>query len=93
MRAIVALFIALTFAPGASVVETLAAEKCMIGDSALCLAQPDCHWDSKTRGCYPGPAEHKDACSVHTDQTICDLDTTLGCKWSSSANSCETKTN
>ena len=92
MRAIVAVFIASAFALGASIVGTVAAEKCMIGDAALCLANPDCHWDSNARGCYPGPAEHQDACAVHGDQTICDLDTTLGCKWSASENKCETKT-
>ena len=90
MRTIVAFFIALAFAPGASIAET--AEKCMIGDAALCLANPDCHWEADKRGCYPGPAEYQDSCSVHGDQTICDLDTTLGCKWSSSTNKCETKT-
>jgi hypothetical protein len=93
MRAIIAFPIALAFALAPSLVEAGAAEKCMIGDAALCLASPDCHWDADKRGCYPGQAEYQDACAAHTDQNLCDLDTSLGCKWSSSANKCETKTN
>jgi hypothetical protein len=92
MRGIAALFLALPVALGASLVET-AADECAIGDAALCLANPNCHWDGERRGCYPGPAEYQDACAVHTDQKICDLDTTLGCKWSADAKRCETKAN
>jgi hypothetical protein len=88
MHGLVAIVVTLTFALGASVVE-----ECMIGDSALCLANPNCHWDGERRGCYPGPAQHQDACAVHRDQTICDQDTTLGCKWSAEAKACETKKN
>jgi hypothetical protein len=91
MRAIVAFLIAFAVGLGASLVETVAEEKCMIGDAALCLANPDCHWEADKRGCYPGPAKHQDACSVHGDQTICETDVTLGCKWSASENKCETK--
>jgi hypothetical protein len=93
MHGLVAIVIALTLALAASVVETSAAEECMIGDSALCLANPNCHWDGERRGCYPGPAQHQDACAAHGDQAICDGDTTLGCKWSAEAKACETKEN
>jgi hypothetical protein len=27
-----------------------AAEDCMIGDAALCAANPNCHWDFQARG-------------------------------------------
>jgi hypothetical protein len=93
MHGLVAIVIALTLALGASVVETSAAEECMIGDSALCLANPNCHWDGEKRGCYPGPAQDQDTCAVHGDQAICDGDTSLGCKWSAEAKTCETKKN
>ena len=93
MRGIFALIIALPVALGASSVAMAAAEDCMIGDSALCLANPNCHWDGETRGCYPGAAQYQDACAVHTDQAICDTDTTLGCKWSADTKTCETTTN
>src|SRR5262245_14488822 len=68
MRGLVAIVVALPLALAASVVESSAAEECMIGDSALCLANPNCHWDGEKRGCYPGAAEHQDACAVHGDQ-------------------------
>jgi hypothetical protein len=93
MRALVALFIALPITLGASGVAMAADEECFIGDSALCLANPKCHWDGEKRGCYPGPAEYQDVCAVHADQSVCDKDTTLGCKWSADANKCETKIN
>ena len=93
MRGFVALFIALPLAIGTSPVAMAATEECMIGDSALCLANPNCHWDGERRGCYPGPAEYQDACASHLDKAICETDTTLGCKWSDSANKCESKTN
>ena len=92
MRALVALLIALTVGLGTSLV-AMAADECAIGDAALCLANPNCHWDGSRRGCYPGPAEHPDACSVHSEQEICDLDTTLGCKWSAETKTCVTKAN
>jgi hypothetical protein len=93
MHGLVAIVIALHLALAASVVEASAAEECMIGDSALCLANPNCHWDGEKRGCYPGPAQSQDACAVHGDQAICDGDTSLGCKWSAEAKACETKKN
>ena len=70
-----------------------AAENCMIGDAALCLAAPNCHWDGERRGCFPGPAPYRDACAAHEDKAICDTDTTLGCKWSAETNKCESKAN
>ena len=93
MRGIFALIIALPVALGASNVAMGAGEECFIGDSALCLANPNCHWEGEKRGCYPGPAQHQDACAAHTDQGVCDTDTTLGCKWSADTKKCETKTN
>ena len=93
MHGLVAIVVALPLAIAASVVKTSAAEECMIGDSALCLANPNCHWDGEKRGCYPGAAEYQDACAVHDDQAICDQDTALGCKWSAEAKACETKKN
>ena len=45
----------------------------MIGDAALCLADPNCHWDGSRRGCYPGPAPFKDACAAHEAKAICDV--------------------
>jgi hypothetical protein len=93
MRGPVAIVIALFLSLAASVVETSAAEECMIGDSALCLANPNCHWDGERRGCFPGPAEFQDACAAHGDQAICDGDTTLGCQWSAEAKACGTKKN
>ena len=49
MHGLVAFVIALPLALAASVVEASAAEECMIGDSALCLANPNCHWDGEKR--------------------------------------------
>jgi hypothetical protein len=66
------------------------AEECAIGDAALCLADPNCHWDGERRGCYPGPAPFRDACAAHGDKAICDT-SSLGCKWSEAASKCESK--
>jgi hypothetical protein len=66
------------------------AEDCMIGDSALCLADPKCHWDGSRRGCYPGPAPLSDACAAHEDKAICAI-SSLGCQWSDTAKKCESK--
>ena len=93
MRSLVAFFIAGAVMLGASPVAMAVGEECFIGDSALCLANPNCHWNGEKRGCYPGPAEYQDACAVHADQGVCDTDTTLGCKWSAEKSKCETKTN
>jgi hypothetical protein len=67
-----------------------AAAECPTGDSAICLSLPDCHWDGEKRGCYPGPGEKQDACAAHESQSICNT-SSLGCKWSDTANKCESK--
>jgi hypothetical protein len=66
-------------------------EKCMISDSALCLANPNCHWDGARRGCSPGPAPYVDPCSSHEGEEICASDNTLGCQWSAADSKCESK--
>jgi hypothetical protein len=66
------------------------AEECMIGDSALCLADPKCHWDGERRGCYPGPAPFRDACAAHEDKGIC-ATSSVGCQWSEADNKCVSK--
>jgi hypothetical protein len=68
-----------------------APEICRTGDSALCLADPNCHWDGEKRGCFPGPLPKKDVCAVHLDKTVCDTDVSLGCKWSAENDRCESK--
>ena len=68
-----------------------AQDECSISDSALCLANKNCHWDYQKRGCYPGPGEAKDACAAHEGEAICASDDTLGCKWSAEAKKCESK--
>ena len=67
-----------------------AAEECMIGDAALCLADPKCHWNGEKRGCYPGPAPFRDACAAHEVKSICDT-SSLGCQWSDADNKCVSK--
>jgi hypothetical protein len=66
-----------------------AAENCMIGDAALCAANPNCHWDFQRRGCEQGPPPHEDACAAHGGKDICNADTTIGCKWNAEKASCE----
>ena len=68
---------------------TSAAENCMIGDAALCAANPNCHWDFQRRGCEQGPPLHEDACAAHGGKDICNADTTIGCKWNADAAKCE----
>ena len=87
MFALIAVCVALTV----NSVPSLVAEDCMIGDAALCLAHPKCHWDGQRRGCYPGPATLSDACAAHEDMAICDI-SSLGCQWSDAAQKCESKT-
>ena len=65
-----------------------AADECRISDSALCLANPNCHWDVDKRGCEPGPLKAGDACAAHGDKDICESDTTLGCTWSAEKKEC-----
>ena len=91
MRRVIVALIAMPVAIAAGAFAATAAENCMIGDAALCLAAPGCHWDGEKRGCYPGPAPASDACAAHKDQAICDGDAALGCEWSAEKNQCETK--
>jgi hypothetical protein len=67
-----------------------AAVECAIGDSAMCLADPNCHWDGEKRGCYPGPLPKVDVCLVHEAKAICNT-SSLGCQWSDATNKCESK--
>jgi len=92
MRGLIVALIAFSVALGASIAAN-ADDECKIGDAALCLANPHCHWAADKRGCYPGAPQYDDACAVHIDQAICDSDTARGCKWSADAKKCETKTN
>jgi hypothetical protein len=91
MRNMMVALIAVPLALSLSTYASAAPENCMIGDSALCLADPNCHWDGEKRGCYPGPLPKQDVCVVHEDKAICDT-SSLGCKWSDATNKCESKT-
>lgn len=84
--ALIAACFALTAAPSLG----QAAEECMIGDAALCLAAPNCWWDNQRRGCYPGEAPEQDPCNAHEQKGLCDT-SSLGCKWSDATNKCESK--
>jgi hypothetical protein len=86
MFALIAACVALTV----NSIQSLAAEECMIGDAALCLAAPNCHWDGQRRGCYPGPATFSDACAAHEDKAVCEI-SSLGCQWSDATKKCESK--
>jgi hypothetical protein len=93
LRRVIVALIALPAAMTTGAFEATAAENCMIGDAAICLSTPGCHWDGEKRGCYPGPAPARDACAAHEDQAICDGDVSLGCAWTAGANKCESKAN
>jgi hypothetical protein len=67
-----------------------APDECSIRDSAMCLANKNCHWDGTKPGCYPGPAPYVDPCSAHDSEGICNSDNTLGCAWTA-AKQCESK--
>ncbi len=55
-----------------------AAESCMIGDAALCLAHQDCHWDGEKRGCDAGPRPCPSTRVLRMkDEAICDRTTRL----------------
>lgn len=86
--ALFALAAMLSFGTGARA----APDECSIRDSALCLANKNCHWDGSKPGCYPGPAPYIDPCSSHEGEAICASDDTLGCKWTAEAKKCESKT-
>jgi hypothetical protein len=91
MRAIIVALIAVSVAIAAGTIESAAEENCSIRDSALCLANKNCHWDGEKRGCEPGPAPYVDPCSSHEAEAICASDDTLGCKWTAEAKKCESK--
>jgi hypothetical protein len=65
--------------------------KCHIGDAALCLSTPGCHWDYSTRGCAAGEGTSGDACAAHEDPNICNANKTFNCGWNDTAKKCETK--
>jgi hypothetical protein len=90
MRNVTFALIAACIALTAASLPSSAAEECMIGDAALCLADSNCHWDADKRGCFPGPAAYRDRCAAHQDKTIC-ATSSLGCQWSESADKCESK--
>jgi hypothetical protein len=89
MRPIV---VTLIFALAGTCAGTLAApavEGCRTGDSAICISDPNCHWNPERRGCYEGAPPHQDACAAHSDQNICDTDLTIGCKWDAENKQCK----
>jgi hypothetical protein len=89
MRRMIVVLIAALVAMGAGTFKIAAAEKCMIADSALCAANPNCHWDYERRGCYPGPLARENPCSVHENSKVCETDVAIGCKWNAQSNKCE----
>ena len=52
----------LVLSPASFQAQAAADQECMIGDAALCLAAPNCWWDNRGRGCYPGQAPAADRC-------------------------------
>jgi len=68
-----------------------AQDECSIRDSAMCLANKNCHWDGSKPGCYPGPAPYQDPCAAHEAEATCASDDTLGCQWHAEAKKCESK--
>ena len=92
MRSFVIAIIAAFMPLMAGAFSSAVADECRISDSALCLANPNCHWDVDKRGCEPGPAKAQDACAAHEDKGICESDTTLGCQWSADQKGCVSKT-
>jgi hypothetical protein len=89
MRSMIVTLIVAFAAIGAGSVSSAVVENCRTGDSALCAADPNCHWNFARRGCYQGAAEHEDPCAAHGGKDICNADTTIGCKWNSDGNRCE----
>jgi hypothetical protein len=90
MRSLIIALIAALVIIAAGSFKGEAAEECMIGDAALCLSDPNCHWDGSRRGCFPGPAPKQDVCVVHEDKAVCGT-SSLGCQWSDGTNKCESK--
>ncbi len=61
--------------------------KCHIGDAALCMGEPGCHWDVNRRGCYEGELPAQDACAAHESESVCAI-SSLGCKWNAEEKKC-----
>jgi len=91
MRSLVIALIALAATLNLGTEGRAAPDECSIRDSAMCLANKNCHWDGSKPGCYPGPAPYIDPCSAHEGAEICASDDTLGCKWIAATNKCESK--
>jgi hypothetical protein len=91
MRSLIIPMVVGLVALGTGTFDRAVADDCRISDSALCLANPNCHWDVDKRGCEPGPLKTEDACAAHSDKGVCDSDATLGCTWSAEKNECATK--
>jgi hypothetical protein len=91
MRSGITAVLGVGIALSAGLFGSAAADDCRISDSALCLANPNCHWDVDKRGCEPGPLQAQDACTSHSDKGVCESDSTLGCKWSAEKNICQSK--
>jgi hypothetical protein len=87
MRSLFAVLIALPFVIAS--VSPSVGEECSIRDSAMCVSNPNCHWEYSKRSCEPGPPPYQDGCVSHEAKDICNSDTTLGCKWSDADNKCE----
>ena len=66
-----------------------AVEGCRTGDSAICISDPNCHWNAERRGCYEGAPELQDPCAAHSAQGPCDSNTTFGCKWNAESKQCK----
>ena len=92
MRNMMLALLAVPLALSLSTHARAAQDECSIRDSALCLANKNCHWDGTKPGCYPGPAPYIDPCSSHEGEAVCASDDTLGCKWTAEAKKCESKT-
>ena len=89
MRCLSVTLIAALVALGAGTCAALAVEGCRTGDSAICISDPNCHWDSERRGCYEGAPEPQDPCAAHSAQGPCDGNTTFGCKWNAESKQCK----
>ena len=89
MRLMIVALTAALVAMGASTFKIAAAENCRTGDSALCAADPNCHWDFERRGCYPGAPDPEDPCAAHGERKVCETDVAIGCKWTAEKNKCE----
>lgn len=91
MRNMIVALCLMPLATGLSMGPSEASEKCHIGDAALCLSTPGCHWDYDARGCVEGEARKQDACAVHEDPNICNSNKTFNCVWSDTDKKCASK--